>query len=209
MIINPEQIFELQNKVLEQANNSYDRITNLLYWTVGTFLAIAGILAFLQFKMSEKQINKLRGEIESDLNEKYKLDTILKLSKDVQYTYMSKALDDMSENIKNKSFSMAMLNFRQSLEYVDVTDEKFVNSLIISGHMGLYISSLNKDDDFLSKFEGKEHNHLWKVRIDILKEYDKVLDKIEIEETNKTNFKTTKECKQDLNIIMKALYQIS
>lgn len=207
-MINQEQIFELQNFVLEQANNSFDRITNLLYWTVGTVLAIAAILAVLQYRMSEKQIDKLKKEIESDLNEKYKLDSIIELEKDVKYTYMIKSLDEMNANIKEKSYSIAILNFKQALDYVNVDDERFVSSLLLSGHIKLYVAALEEDKNAISELEKENYNQLWDLRLETLEAYSTVLDDIAKNGTNKNGFKTTQEFKNDVKLLVKELHKI-
>ena len=204
--MNELSVIELQNKVIEQANMSFDRVSNLLIATISIFLAIAGILAVLQYKMSDNQIKKLKVDIKNELINDYGLDKIPTLESDIRYSYMIKFLDTMNDNIRNEFHTLSLLNFSNALKYINCNDARFVESFIFNGHSLLYISALSKDGSFATR-NATSYDNQWKLRLKIIEDYRKILDKIEEHGISKVSFKSLDEIQDDVRLITDGLHK--
>ena len=199
-------VIELQNKVIEQANISFDRVSNLLFVTISIFLTIAGILAVLQYKMSDNQIKKLKVDIKNELIKDYGLDKIPTLESDIRYSYMIKYLDTMNDNIRNEFYSISLFNFSNALKYIDCHDERFVESFILNGHSLLYISALSKDGNLATR-NAPSYDNQWNLKLKIIEDYRKVLDKLEEHGISKVSFKSLNEYQDDVRLIINGLHK--
>ena len=78
-----------------------DRLISLNNWTVGIFItiifAVIGFIGFLQWRLSDKQIQSIKIDLEKEISAKYKLESVKLLESEIdkQQRMLDKLINDV------------------------------------------------------------------------------------------------------------------
>lgn len=94
---------ELQ--MIQNQSDQIDRLISLNNWTVGIFItiiiAVIGFLGILQWRLSDKQIQSIKIDLEKSISEKYKLESVKLLEDrmDKQQRMLDKLIQDVITSV--------------------------------------------------------------------------------------------------------------
>jgi hypothetical protein len=69
-----------ESEIIKFQTDQIDRLISMNNWTVSTFItiifAVVGFIGFLQWRLSDKQIQSIKIDLEKSISEKYKLEDV-------------------------------------------------------------------------------------------------------------------------------------
>ncbi|MFZ2539555.1 MAG: hypothetical protein WAX04_11725 [Oscillospiraceae bacterium] len=136
---------ELQ--MIQNQSDQIDRLISLNNWTVGIFItiiiAVIGFLGILQWRLSDKQIQSIKIDLEKSISEKYKLESVKLLEDriDKQQRMLDKLIQDVISTTKIASIASLSSNtvdeiqfqlFMHSLSILNIYEDLAPDSLVLN-----------------------------------------------------------------------------
>lgn len=162
-----------ESEMIKFQIDQIDRLISFNNWSVGIFItiifAVIGFIGFLQWRLSDKQIQSIKIDLEKELSEKYKLESVQLLESEIdkQQRMMDKLIDNVitpshlnaisslsPKTIEEIQLHMVIRSLATLNVYEDKAPESFVLNVIGSVLSVFSVGNqLNESDiDYLNIF---------------------------------------------------------
>lgn len=144
-----------ESDMIQFQMDQIDKLMSLQHWIVGIFItiiiAIVGFLGFLQWRLSDKQIAKMKSEIDNELNYKYNLKAI----NDIENTtsIINKTVSNSIIVLGKQIFSFSGPSYMSILEFRGLVDSLY-NFNEIDKSLSIFL--LNTINKIIDGFERSE-----------------------------------------------------
>lgn len=115
---------EIMQKLMDEMSSDHAWYLGYIGVLVGLVIAFVGLIGYLQLRLSNKQIEKMKNDVKKDIHEEYPIEQFNKIKA------MEQALSSVSQSRLFQFQQVLLESDRSTIESIYITTQRFVEELM-------------------------------------------------------------------------------